>query len=44
MRPTRSSLRCARCKDKILAKWLQTRSDGAEVAGMARYLRAMFAT
>ncbi len=23
---------------KILAMWLQTRSDGAEVAGMARYL------
>ncbi len=44
MHPAKSSLRRARRKDKILAKRLQTRSDGAEVAGMARYLRAMFAT
>ncbi len=35
MCPTRSSLRHACRKDKILAKKLQTRSDGAEVAGMA---------
>jgi hypothetical protein len=44
MGPTRSSLRCARRKDKNLAKQLQTCSDGAEVAGMARYLQSMFAT
>lgn len=44
MHSTRSpfSLQCQR--DRILEALLQMRSDGADVAGLARYLHAMFAT